>query len=203
MKGVNIENREILYLVRPDHFCPAGCRLRRVCVFPSWIRMQQIIIPGKLPCFRFPSIPMKKPVILLKKIVPAELAAKKWFTSVIDTASLNSQIQSNNELRQLVTDYISKLNTLNYSDPELSGKISQLIDADAFLFVTVEEWRYTVEKEKNYANASIGVKLIDPATGKIMWRAAHNKRERYMLVKSDMSRIARSVIIDLINKMPH
>jgi hypothetical protein len=139
----------------------------------------------------------------VEKIVPAELAAKKWFTSVIDTASLNSQIQSNDELRQLVTDYISKLNTLNYSDPELSGKISQLIDADAFLFVTVEEWRYTVEKEKNYANASIGVKLIDPATGKIMWRAAHNKRERYMLVKSDMSRIARSVIIDLINKMPH
>ena len=139
----------------------------------------------------------------VEKIVPAELVAKKWFSSVIDTASLNSQMQSNDELRQVVTDYISKLNTLNYSDPVLSEKISQLIDADAFLFVTVEEWRYTVEKEKNYANASIGVKLIDPATWKIMWRAAHNKRERYMLVKSDMSRIARSVIIDLINKMPH
>ena len=44
----------------------------------------------------------------VEKIVPAELAAKKWFTSVIDTASLNSQMQSNDELRQVVTDYISK-----------------------------------------------------------------------------------------------
>ncbi|MEN6509318.1 MAG: hypothetical protein ABFD63_11160 [Smithella sp.] len=139
----------------------------------------------------------------LEQIVPAELTAKKWFSDVIDTASLNSQIQSNDELRQAVTDYISKLNTLNYSDPALSEKIGQLIGADAFLFITLEEWRYTVEKEKNYAKASIGFKLIDPATGKIMWRAAHNKTERYVLVKPNMSRIARSVIIDLISKMPH
>jgi hypothetical protein len=139
----------------------------------------------------------------VEQIVPAELTAKKWFTSVIDTASLNNQMQSDDELRQAVTEYISKLNTLNYSDPLLSEKIGRLIDADAFLFVTVEEWRYTVEKEKNYAKASIGLKLIDPASGKIMWRAAHNKKERYMLVKSDMSRVARSVISDLISKMPH
>lgn len=139
----------------------------------------------------------------VEKIVPAELAAKKWFTSVIDTASLNSQIQSNNELRQLVTDYISKLNTLNYSDPELSGKISQLIDADAFLFVTVEEWRYTVEKEKNYANASIGVKLIDPATGKIMWKAGHHLGKSYMMIKPDLPDVARDVVQDMVDEMPH
>lgn len=147
MKGVNIENREILYLVRPDHFCPAGCRLRRVA-FSQLDTDATDYHPRKVAVFPVSVGSYEEARNPVEKIVPAELAAKKWFTSVIDTASLNSQIQSNNELRQLVTDYISKLNTLNYSDPELSGKISQLIDADAFYLLRLKNGVIQLKKKK-------------------------------------------------------
>ncbi len=139
----------------------------------------------------------------IEQIVPNELTAKKWFDSIIDTAALNQQMQADVELRQAMTDYLSKLKTLNYSDPALSGKIGQLTKPDAFLLTTVDQWNYTVVKDKNLAKASIGLKLIDAETGKIMWKAGHNMTESYMLLKPELSKVARSVVGVLVKKMPH
>lgn len=139
----------------------------------------------------------------IEQIVPNELTATKWFDSIIDTAALNQQMQADVELRQAMTDYLSKLKTLNYSDPALSGKIGQLTKTDAFLLATVDQWNYTVVKDKNLAKASIGLKLIDAETGKIMWKAGHNMTESYVLLKPELSKVARSVVRVLVKKMPH
>lgn len=139
----------------------------------------------------------------IEQIVPGVLMEKKWFNDVTDTASLNRQIQSNEELRKTTTDYLSKLQTLNYSDSALSKKIGELIKTDAFLLVGVDYWNYTVEKDKKLAKVSIGVKLVDTETGKIMWKAGHHVAESYMLLKPDLPDVARSVVKDIVSEMPH
>jgi len=139
----------------------------------------------------------------IEQIVPGVLMEKKWFSDITDTASLNRQIQANEELRKTTTDYLSKLQTLNYSDPALSKKIGALIKTDAFLLVSVDYWNYTVEKDKKMAKVSIGLKLIDAETGKIMWKAGHHLGDSYMLIKPELSDVARSVVKDIVSEMPH
>ena len=139
----------------------------------------------------------------IDQIVPGVLMDKKWFTDITDTASLNRQIQANDELRKAMTEYLSKLQTLNFSDAALSKKIGELTKADAFLLVAVDYWNYTVEKDKKLAKVSVGLKLIDAATGKIMWKAGHHLAESYLLLKPELSKVARSVVGDLVGEMPH
>jgi len=139
----------------------------------------------------------------IEQIVPGVLMEKQWFSDITDTASLNRQIQANDELRKTMTDYLSKLQTLNYSDPALSKKIGELTKTDGFLLVAVDYWNYTVEKDKKLAKVSVGLKLIDAENGKIMWKAGHDLAESYMLLKPELSKVARSVVIDLVKEMPH
>jgi hypothetical protein len=139
----------------------------------------------------------------MEQIVPGVLMEKKWFSDITDTASLNRQIQANDELRKAMADYLSKLQTLNYSDPALSKKIGELTKTDAFLLVAVDYWNYTVEKDTKLAKVSVGVKLIDAETGKIMWKAGHHLADSYMLLKPELSKVARSVVNDLVKEMPH
>lgn len=139
----------------------------------------------------------------IEQIVPGVLMDKKWFSDITDTASLNRQLQANEALRKDTTDYLSKLQTLNYSDPALSRKIGELTKTDAFLMVAVDYWNYTVEKDKKLAKVSIGLKLIDAETGKMMWKAGHHVADSYMLIKPDLSDVARSVVKEMVNEMPH
>jgi hypothetical protein len=139
----------------------------------------------------------------IDQIVPGVLMDKKWFTDIADTASLNRQIQSNEDLRKAMTEYLSKFQTLNFSDPALSKQIGELTQTDAFLMVAVDYWNYTVEKDKKLAKVSVGLKLIDAETGKIMWKAGHHLAESYMLFKPALSDVARSVVKDMIDEMPH
>jgi len=139
----------------------------------------------------------------IEQIVPGVLMDKKWFSDITDTASLNRQLQANEALRKDTTDYLSKLQTLNYSDPTLSKKIGELTKTDAFLMVAVDYWNYTVEKDKKLAKVSVGLKLIDAETGKMMWKAGHHVADSYMLIKPDLSDVARSVVKEMVSEMPH
>lgn len=139
----------------------------------------------------------------IEQIVPGVLMEKKWFSDITDTASLNRQLQANEALRKDTTDYLSKLQTLNYSDPALSKKIGELTKTDAFLMVAVDYWNYTVEKDKKLAKVSVGLKLIDAETGKMMWKAGHHIGDSYMLIKPDLSNVARSVVREMVSEMPH
>lgn len=139
----------------------------------------------------------------IEQIVPGVLMDKKWFSDITDTASLNRQLQANEELRKAMTDYVSKLQTLNFSDAALSKKIGELTKTDAFLLVAVDYWNYTVEKDKNLAKVSVGLKLIDAPSGKVMWKAGHHLAESYFLLKPELSKVARTVVKEMVEEMPH
>jgi hypothetical protein len=138
----------------------------------------------------------------IEQIVPGVLMEKKWFDDVTDTASLSRQMNTNADLSKAMTDYLSKLNTVNFSDPALSKKIGELTKTDAFLLVAVDFWNYTVEKDK-IGKVSIGLKLIDAQTGKMMWKAGHQLKKSYTFFKPELSDIARSVVSDMVSEMPH
>ncbi|MEN6373824.1 MAG: hypothetical protein ABFD75_03445 [Smithella sp.] len=139
----------------------------------------------------------------VEQIVAGVLADQKWFSSVTDTESLNRQLSANEELRRTMADYLSKLQTVNFSDPDLSRKIGEITNADAFLLVSVDIWNYTMEKEDKFAKVSLGMKLYEAATGKLMWKAGHQIAQSYILIKPDLPDVARSVVKKMVYYMPH
>ena len=102
-----------------------------------------------------------------------------------------------------MTDYLSKLRTVNFSDPDLSKKMGEMAKVDAFLLVSVDIWNYTVEKGDKVAKVSLGMKLYEAATGKIMWKAGHQIADSYILIKPDLPKVARNVVKEMVDYMPH
>jgi hypothetical protein len=139
----------------------------------------------------------------VETIVADVLVEEKWFTEVVDTENLNRQILSKEELRNAMTEYLSKLDKLNFSDPDLSRKIGEMIKADAFLFVSVDIWSYTMEKDDKVGKVSMVMRLYEASTGKRMWKGGQHKAETYLLIKPELSSVARKVVRDMINEMPH
>jgi hypothetical protein len=139
----------------------------------------------------------------VEQIVAGVLAEKKWFSEIVDTESLNRQLLANEELRKTMIDYLSKLRTVNFSDPDLSKKMGELAKIDAFLLVTVDTWNYTVEKGDKVGKVSLGMKLYEASTGKVMWKAGHQIADSYTFFKPDLSKIAQNVVKEMVDYMPH
>jgi hypothetical protein len=136
-------------------------------------------------------------------VVAAVLVDKKWFSDVVAADSINRQIQANEELRKAVLEYLTKLKTVNFSDPVLSRRIGELCRVDAILVVNVDYWSYTTEDEKKVGKVGLGVKMVEAATGKIMWKAGHNEASRYYMIKPDLKDVAESLFKTMIGEMPH
>jgi len=140
---------------------------------------------------------------VVEQIVAGSLVEKKYFTHVLDAENLNQQANASEELSKVMKEYLSKLRLLNFSDPDLSRKIGDLTKTDAFLLVSVDEWEYFVEKDQKMAKVGMTMEFYDVSTGKLMWKAGHTNKEEYMLIKPELSKIARDVVYKMINYMPH
>jgi hypothetical protein len=140
---------------------------------------------------------------VIDQIAAGVLVDKQWFTDVVAADTISNQIKSNDELQRVVFDYLSKLKTVNFSDPELSRKIGELSKIEAFLVINVDYWNYTKENDKKVAKVGIGIKMINAGTGAILWKAGHHEAEDYMLIRPKLPDVAKDLIKKMISEMPH
>lgn len=159
--------------------------------------------PERVAVFPADIGPHKEATPAVEQIAAEVLMEKRWFKSVVSAQTLADRTSSDEELGKALTEYLSKLQTLSYSDPALSRKIGELIEVDAFLLIAVDYWNYYIKKDKNLGKVSLGVRLVDAPSGKIMWKAGHEKEESYTFFKPELSVIARSVFKTIVGKMPH
>jgi hypothetical protein len=131
------------------------------------------------------------------------LVERQWFSGVIGGDAISERMKKDDALRAAVTDYLTKRAKVNYSDPELSGRIGVLTGADAFLIIRVDSWLYTVQDDKKLAKTGFSIAMIESKTGKTVWKAAHDRVSDYLLVKPDLSSMARGLIREMTDRMPH
>lgn len=140
---------------------------------------------------------------VVEQIVAGSLIAKKMFIHVTDVEKLKKQLQENEELKNTKNDYLSKLRLLNFSDSDLSRKIGTILQIDAILMLSVDEWKYVVQGDQKTAQVGLTMELYDVSTGKLMWKANHTVAKDYVLIKPDLPDIARSVVDKMVYYMPH
>ena len=140
---------------------------------------------------------------VLDGIIAGDLVKRKWFEDVVAADTISRQFTVSDELRKVVVDYLAKLRTVNFSDPEMSQKIGELVQVDAFLVVNLDYWQYTVEHGDRLAKVGMGLKLIDAGTGIVMWKASHHETEKYRWVKPELAKVAKKLSAMMIDEMPH
>ena len=137
------------------------------------------------------------------QVITGVLVDKKWFTDVVGGDTIARQFVYNEELRKVVVEYMSKLKTVNFSDPEQSKKLGELAKIDAFLVVNIDYWNYTTEETDKVAKVGMAMKMIDAATGKILWKAGHHISEKYRVFKPELASVAKDLVKEMIGYMPH
>jgi hypothetical protein len=140
---------------------------------------------------------------VIDDIIAGELVRRKWFQDVVAADSINRQLQANEDLRKAVMEYVAKLKAVNFSDPELSKRIGELSQVEAFLVVNVDYWQYTMEDREKLAKVGMDLKMIDANTGIVMWKASHHETETYKWIKPELSKVAKKLAAVMIDEMPH
>jgi len=131
------------------------------------------------------------------------LAERQWFTRISGGENTAAQLQKDEELRKAVSEYLVKLAKVKFSDPVLSSRIGVLTGAEAFLINRVDSWNYTVEDDKKLAKVGLSITMVEAKTGQILWNAAHNRVSDYLIVQPDLANMARGLIREMTDRMPH
>ena len=137
----------------------------------------------------------------LDQTIVGELADERRFNRILSYQMMRRLLQENGPLRETTAAYLGKLKTVNFSDSDLSKKIGELAGVDAFLLVNVDYWYYTKEADKNVAKVGLGMKLINAATGVVIWKAGHDLVSRYVVFKPELSDVARDVVRQMLRQM--
>jgi hypothetical protein len=140
---------------------------------------------------------------VMEDIIAGELVRRKWFQNVVTADTISRQFRINEEMGKVVREYVAKLKTVNFSDPELSKRIGELAQVDAFLVVNVDYWQYTMEDRDKVAKVGMGVKMIDADTGIVMWKASHHETQTYKWIKPELPTVANKLASMMIDEIPH
>jgi hypothetical protein len=140
---------------------------------------------------------------VIDQIISTVLVDRGWFADVVSADGVKKLMGSNEEFKKAVTEYLQKLQTVNFSDPDLSRKIGQALPGEAFLVVQVDEWNYVIQSDDKVAKVGLEIRLVEAETGKIIWKASHDELREYRFFKPALPAVARSVARDMISCMPH
>jgi hypothetical protein len=140
---------------------------------------------------------------VVDKIIVSKITGKSWFRNVVSEQKFRMSLESNEDLLKTTADYLAKLKTVNFSDPELSRKIGKMAGIDAFVLVSVDYWYYTKEGDKNIAKVGLGMRMINADTGALIWNAVHYLTADYVIIKPNLTGMAEDVVKQMIRHMPH
>jgi len=139
----------------------------------------------------------------IDSLISEALSERKWFAAVVGGEEIGRRLETDETLRQAVAEYLAKLDKVSFSDPALSGRIGELTRAEAFVLVRVDYWNYTKENDKKVGKVSLSLTLIEAGTGKIVWTAGHQRASDYLIMKPALPDVARDIIREMIDYMPH
>jgi hypothetical protein len=139
----------------------------------------------------------------IDSLISEALTERKWFAAVVGGEEIGRRLETDETLRQAVAEYLAKLDKVSFSDPALSGRIGELTRAEAFVLVRVDYWNYTKENDKKVGKVSLSLTLIEAGTGKIVWTAGHQRASDYLIMKPALPDVARDIIREMIDYMPH
>jgi len=140
---------------------------------------------------------------IIDKVIADDLEKRRWLERVLSSSAIQNELSKDEELSKAMADYVSKLMTVSFSDPDLSRKMGSYFRVDALLISSLDFWEYTTLGEKKVARVGLGLTLVEAETGQVIWNARHEVQEKYRWWRPELVKVARKVVGDMIDKVPH
>ncbi len=140
---------------------------------------------------------------VVEAVVAKKLSESMWYGSVIDAAAVKKMITESKELGDNVQNYLQQVNTLGTSDAALTQKLRDGLQVDALFLTYVTSWEYGRMEGNKVAKVGLGIKLVDAATGVVVWKANHELIDEYLAVKPSLDRLSEKLMKRLMKEMPH
>jgi len=140
---------------------------------------------------------------IIDKVIADDLEKRRWLERVLSSSAIQNELSKDEELSKAMADYVSKLMTVSFSDPDLSRKMGSSFRVDALLISSLDFWEYTTLGEKKVARVGLGLTLVEAETGQVIWNARHEVQEKYRWWRPELVKVARKVVGDMIDKVPH
>ncbi len=138
----------------------------------------------------------------IDRLFAEALREKKWFASVVGGEEIGRRLETDEPFRLTVSEYLTKLDRVTFSDPALSRRIGEATKTEAILLVRVDYWNHTTEDDKKVGKVSLSLSMIDAGTGRIVWTAGHYRASDYRIMKPALPDVARDLIREMIDHMP-
>jgi hypothetical protein len=140
---------------------------------------------------------------VIDRLFAETLSERKWFDMVTGGEAIDRRMESDADLRQTVQEYLAKRDKVNYSDPELSSRIGALTGAEALLLTRVDYWNHTTENDKKVGKVGVSIEMIEAKTGNALWTAAHSRANDYLIIKPELPDVARDLLRQMVDVLPH
>mgnify|MGYP001581562073 CR=1 FL=1 len=134
-------------------------------------------------------------------VLVSVLSKSGRYESVVNPDQVNGAFSAK-EASDLLAAYYSKLDTTGQSDPGMAMKLGQLVQAEALLVPKINNWEYGRAEGDSFGKVGMGVRLIDAATGAIIWKGRHDKVKTYMMFKPALKDIAEDLSEYIVKYMP-
>jgi len=139
---------------------------------------------------------------LADEIFTRVLQKEGHFQKVVSPGEIRERMGQDPAISKDISDYVAKLRAVSFSDPALTRAIGKHFEVEALLLATVDFWIYTVEGEDKVAKVGFAVDLVDAASGRVVWKAAHHEIKTYWLLKPALPDLAESVAGMIVAEMP-
>jgi len=140
---------------------------------------------------------------IIDKVIADDLTKRRWLERVVASSAIQDELSKDEELGKAVTGYVSKLVTVSFSDPDLSSKMGSSLRVDALLISNLDFWEYTTLGENKLARVGMGMTLVEASTGAVIWSARHEVQEKYKWWRPELVKVAKKMVDQMIDKMPH
>lgn len=139
---------------------------------------------------------------IIEQVISSSLLKTGYFENVIDSTSIKTQVAGSTELANDISLFIQKLNTIGVADTEAAARIKTTVNTEALFLTYVTSWGYGRSEGNRVARVGLGVKLVNAASGQLVWKANHEVTEDYTIIKPDLDDMAKDVMTVLIKEMP-
>ncbi len=140
---------------------------------------------------------------VIDKVIADDLMKRRWLEKVLASPAIQEELSKDEVLRKAMTDYVSKLMTVSFSDPELSSRMGSAFRVDALLVSDLDFWEYTTHGENKVARVGLALTLVEAGTGAVIWSARHEVQEKYRWWRPELVNVAKKIVDQMIDRMPH